>query len=277
MDEVGEPAGETVADVTAAPLNPLDISIGTGRFYGGSPDPPYVIGSEAVGILDGRRIWFRGGATVAQRAAVDPERAVDVPDGVDDAVAAACGIAGVTGWLAVSWRAPVRADDVVLVLGASGTVGATALQGAKLLGARRVVGAARRTDAVPGAADAVVDLGGELPEATLVVDTLWGEPLERALAAAARGARIVHIGQSAGPTATLPSAAVRGKIVEILGHSLFATPLDVIARGYRELCEHARDGRIRFEVERYGLDGVADAWERQASGSPGRKVVLTLS
>jgi len=183
----------------------------------------------------------------------------------------------VTGWLAVSWRAPVRADDVVLVLGASGTVGATALQGAKLLGARRVVGAARRTDAVPGAADAVVDLGGELPEATLVVDTLWGEPLERALAAAARGARIVHIGQSAGPTATLPSAAVRGKIVEILGHSLFATPLDVIARGYRELCEHARDGRIRFEVERYGLDGVADAWERQASGSPGRKVVLTLS
>ena len=277
MDEVGEPAGETVADVTAAPLNPLDISIGTGRFYGGSPDPPYVIGSEAVGILDGRRIWFRGGATVAQRAAVDPERAVDVPDGVDDAVAAACGIAGVTGWLAVSWRAPVRADDVVLVLGASGTVGATALQGAKLLGARRVVGAARRTDAVPGAADAVVDLGGELPEATLIVDTLWGEPLERALAAAARGARIVHIGQSAGPTATLPSAAVRGKIVEILGHSLFATPLDVIARGYRELCEHARDGRIRFEVERYGLDGVADAWERQASGSPGRKVVLTLS
>jgi len=277
VDEVGEPAGETVADVTAAPLNPLDISIGTGRFYGGSPDPPYVIGSEAVGILDGRRIWFRGGATVAQRAAVDPERAVDVPDGVDDAVAAACGIAGVTGWLAVSWRAPVRADDVVLVLGASGTVGATALQGAKLLGARRVVGAARRTDAVPGAADAVVDLGGELPEATLIVDTLWGEPLERALAAAARGARIVHIGQSAGPTATLPSAAVRGKIVEILGHSLFATPLDVIARGYRELCEHARDGRIRFEVERYGLDGVADAWERQASGSPGRKVVVTLS
>jgi hypothetical protein len=70
---------------------------------------------------------------------------------------------------------------------------------------------------------------------------------------------------------------VRGKIVEILGHSLFATPLDVIARGYRELCEHARDGRIRFEVERYGLDGVADAWERQASGSPGRKVVVTLS
>jgi NADPH:quinone reductase-like Zn-dependent oxidoreductase len=277
VDEVDEPAGEDVADVAVAALNPLDIAVGTGRFYGGSPDPPYVIGSEAIGMLDGRRVWFRGSATVAERAVVDPARAVDVPDGVDDAVAAACGIAGVTGWLAVSWRAPVREDDVVLVLGASGTVGATALQGAKLLGARRVVGAARRVDAVPNAADAVVDVTGELPEATLIVDALWGEPLERAVAAAARGARIVHLGQSAGPTATLPSADVRGKVLDIFGHSLFATPQDVLARAYRELCEHARDGRIRFDLDRFDLDDVAEAWTSQAGGSIGGKVVITVS
>ena len=277
VDEVDEPAGAGVAEVTVAPLNPLDVSIGTGRFYGGSPDPPYVIGSEAIGVLDGRRVWFRGSATVAERAMVDPARAVDVPEGVDDAVAAACGIAGVTGWLAVSWRAPVREDDVVLVLGASGTVGATALQGAKLLGARRVVGAARRVDAVPAAADEAVELTAELPEATLIVDALWGEPLERAVAAAARGARIVHLGQSAGPTATLPSAAVRGKILDIFGHSLFATAQDVLARAYRELCEHARDGRIQFTLERFDLDDVDKAWSRQAGGSPGGKVVVAVS
>jgi NADPH2:quinone reductase len=277
VDEVDEPTGEDVANVTVAALNPLDIAVGTGRFYGGSPDPPYVIGSEAIGVLDGRRVWFRGSATVAERAVVDRARAVEIPEGVDDAVAAACGIAGVTGWLAVSWRAPVREDDVVLVLGASGTVGATALQGAKLLGARRVVGAARRVDAVPDAADAVVDVTGELPEATLIVDALWGEPLERAVAAAARGARIVHLGQSAGPTATLPSAAVRGKVLDLLGHSLFATPQDVLARAYRELCEHARDGRVRFDLDRFDLDDVSEAWASQAGGSAGGKVVVTLS
>jgi NADPH2:quinone reductase len=277
VDEVDEPTGDAAADVSAAPLNPLDIAVGTGRFYGGSPDPPYVIGSEAIGVLDGRRVWFRGNATVAERAVVDRARAVDVPDGVDDAVAAACGIAGVTGWLAVSWRAPVREEDVVLVLGASGTVGATAVQGAKLLGARRVVGAARRVDAVPDAADAKVDVTAELPEATLIVDALWGEPLERAVAAAARGARVVHLGQSAGPTATLPSAVVRGKVLEVFGHSLFATPQDVLARAYRELCEHARDGRIRFDVDRFDLDDVAEAWSRQADGSRGGKVVVTLA
>jgi len=55
-------------------------------------------------------------------------------------------------------------------------------------------------------ADEVVDVNGELPEATLIVDALWGDPLERALASAAHGARVVHFGQSAAPTATSGSA-----------------------------------------------------------------------
>jgi NADPH2:quinone reductase len=273
VDDVEEPSGERVARVTAAPLNPLDVAKGTGRFYGGSPDPPYVIGSEAVAELDGRRVWVRADCTVAERVPVG--EAVEIPDGVDDATAAACGIAGVTGWLAVSWRVPVREDDVVLVLGASSTAGSVAVQGAKLLGARRVIGAARNTSAVPDAADEVVDVNGELPEATLIVDALWGEPLERALAGAARGVRVVHFGQSAGATAALQSASVRGKVANIQGHSLFALTPDELANGYRELCEHARDGRIKFRSETFPLDLIAEAWERQASGSPGAKIIVT--
>jgi NADPH:quinone reductase len=276
VDEIGEPSDGAVVDVTVAPLNPIDVAKGTGRFYGGSPEPPYVIGSEAVGTLDGRRVWLRADAAVAERVAVDPLAVADVPDGVDDAAAAACGIAGVTGWLAVSWRTPVRESDTVLVLGASGTVGSAAVQGAKLLGAKRVIGAARRTDAVPDAADEAVDVRDGLPEATLIVDTLWGEPLERALAAAASGVRLVHMGQSAGATATLQSAWVRGKVANVHGHSLFATPDETIATAYRQLCEHVRDGRISFDTETFALDDVAEAWQRQSSGSPGKKIVLTL-
>src|SRR6476469_5633256 len=159
---------------------PAGIAIGTGRFYGGSPDTPYVIGSEAIGrTQDGRLVWWRGPATAAERAV--PGETIDVPDRIEPVSAAACGIAGVTGWLAVTWRAPVREDDTVLVLGASGTAGGIALQAAKFLGAQRVIGAARRLDAVPDVADEKVDVDGELPEATLIVDALWGNPLERAL------------------------------------------------------------------------------------------------
>src|SRR5262249_34888874 len=124
VDEVDAPEGSNVVAVSAAALTPVDIAIGNGRFYGGSPETPYVIGSEAVGTApDGRRVWFRTNAAVAEQAVASPGQTYDVPDGVDDANALACGIAGVTGWLAVAWRAKVTPDDTVLVLGASGTVG----------------------------------------------------------------------------------------------------------------------------------------------------------
>jgi NADPH:quinone reductase-like Zn-dependent oxidoreductase len=158
-------------------------------------------------------------------------------------------------------------------------VGSAALQGAKVLGAQRVVGAARNTANVPAAADEVVSLEGddELPEATLVVDTLWGAPAERALERAARGVRFVQLGQSAGPEARLQSGWVRGRIMNILGHSLFSTPSDAMAKGYRELCEHVAAGRIELATETFPLEEVAEAWERQASGSPGKKIVVAVA
>jgi NADPH2:quinone reductase len=86
----------------------------------------------------------------------------------------------------------------------------------------------------------------------------------------------VQLGQSAGPAATLQSGWVRGRIMNILGHSLFSLPADVLASGYRELCEHARNGRVSFDVETFALDDVAEAWQRQSSGSPGSKIVLAV-
>ncbi|HEY7536362.1 MAG TPA: zinc-binding dehydrogenase [Gaiellaceae bacterium] len=282
IDEVDEPAGGELLEVSAAALNPVDVAIGNGRFYGGTPELPYVIGSEAVGRTgDGRRVWYYAPSYVscmAERVVASPERTVEIPDGVDDGLALACGIAGLTGWLAVAWRARVTPEDTVLVLGASGTLGATALQAAKALGARRVVGAARRVEAVPEAADDAVSLAGEyeLPQATVVVDGLWGEPAERALEAAAPGVRFVQLGQSAGPTATLASAWVRGKSARILGLAVQSVPAEARAEGYRDLCSHVTAGRIRLPVETYPLESVAEAWNRQATGSPGAKIVVEL-
>jgi NADPH:quinone reductase len=280
IDEIDEPLSGELLDVAVAGLNPVDITIGAGRFYGGVPETPYVIGSEAVvRTADGRRLWYYGRGLMAERIVVEsPRHAVEVPEGVSDELAAACGVAGLTGWLAVSWRARVTPDDTVLVLGASGSLGGTAVQGAKLLGAKRVIGAARRTENVPQEADDVVKIDGSetYPAATVIIDGLWGEQIALALAAAANGVRVVQLGQSAGPTATLQSGWVRGKVANILGHALHQTPHDVFTAGYRELAEHARDGRIRYRVERYELDQIGEAWKRQSSGSPGAKIVISL-
>jgi len=67
---------------------------------------------------------------------------------------------------------------------------------------------------------------------------------------------------------------VRGKVADIHGHSLYAIPPEVGERGYRELCEHARDGRITIETETLPVADVATAWQRQSSGSPGAKLLL---
>ena len=101
VDDQDEPSGDVVVDVTAAPLNPVDLSIASGRFYAGPPNTPYVPGVEGVGrAADGTRYWFETGAgylgdgSMAERALVRPERAIELPDGVDDAVAGCLGVAG---------------------------------------------------------------------------------------------------------------------------------------------------------------------------------------
>jgi NADPH:quinone reductase len=279
VGEAPEPDGETLA-VLAAPINPVDVAVAAGRFYGGHPELPYVPGCECVGRNgSGRIVWTFGGGlglarngTMAERSAVGAVVA-EVPEGADVALAAALGIAGIAGFMPVAWRAPVRADDRVLVLGATGAVGQVALQAAKLLGVAHVVAAGRDEErlerALERGADEAVTLDGDFGEPTYVFDPLCGEPLEKAVAAAAPGARIVQLGQSAGPAATLTSAAMRSKQLEIYGHSNFAVPPDVIAEQYRTLVGHAIAGDIRLDVERIGLDEIAAAW-----GRPGKLVVV---
>jgi NADPH2:quinone reductase len=292
---VAEIAGGGPIAVSAVALNPLDLAIAAGRFYGGHPPLPYVPGCEAVARVDGERMYLFGDARgtvkdgfLVERTDFPHELALPVPDELDDGIAAACGIAGIAGWVPLAERAPVLPDDRVVVLGATGTAGAVAVQAARLLGAERVVAAGRDPERLErarelGADDTVLlaetDLVDRLREAaggegpTLVVDMLWGEPLRTAVDAAAPGARIVHVGQSAGPEATLASAAVRGKRLSILGHSNFGLTAEERGRAYRDVAALAAAGRIRIDVESFALDEVADAWSAQAAG---RKAIVRL-
>jgi len=291
--------GRALVDVAAAALNPLDISVGSGRFYGGSPQLPYIPGCEAVGrVADtGRRVYVCGdglgvrrNGTLAERAKVAEGTPIPLPEDVDDEVAVASGIAGLAGWLPLAWRAPVRAGERVLVLGATGTAGLVAVQAARLLGAERIVAAGRDPERLARArelgADETIELGrDDLADAfrdafggdgpSLIFDPLWDGPLAAALEAAAPGARAVQVGQSAGPEATLTSNVVRGKQLELLGYSNFSAPRDVIRQSYLELVGHVASGRIRLDVETYPLDRIAEAWRRQAEG-PAAKLVLTI-
>jgi NADPH:quinone reductase len=294
-----EPSGEAIYEVSAVSLNPIDVNVGAGRYFGGHPELPYVPGCEGVGrASDGTRVYlFSDGlglsrdGLLAERAAAPADLGIPLPDAVSDEIAASCGIAGMAGWMPVAWRAPVREDDCVLVLGATGTVGLVATQAAKLLGAQRVVAVGRNPERLKRAAelgaDATVSLDEDDPVAafkeaaggngpTYIVDTLWGPPAVAAIQAAAPGWRLVQIGQSADAEATLASAVIRGKMGELYGYTDFAVPRDEFREQYLRLVGHAAAGKIVFDVTTYPLERVAEAWERQANGA-NAKIVLTLT
>jgi NADPH:quinone reductase len=309
VQSVPEPArgeGEALLEMLAASINPVDLAVASGRFFAGSPPVPYVVGAEGVGrVLEsdtyspGTIVWtgmhglgISRDGVMAERAVAKDASIVPVPAGASPVLASGLGIAGVAGWLPLEWRAPVRPGETVLVLAASGTLGLVAVQAAKLLGAGRVVAVGRRPDGLERArkagADAVVRLTGqetlaqELREAcggqgpSLIIDPLWGEPVVAAMQAAAHGARIVNVGQSAGAEAAIPSSAVRGKELELYGYTNLAVPFDVLSAGYTRLVEHAAAGRLTIDVDAVPLDEAPAAWVRQAAGTDA-KLVVTIA
>lgn len=284
VDDHDEPDGEVVVEVTAAPLNPVDVSIAAGTFYAGSPETPYVPGVEGVGrTAEGARVWFEAGAgSMAERASVDPDRAVELPDGVSDAVAGCLGVAGIAAWVPLAHRACVEEGETVLILGATGVVGQIGVQAARLLGAGRVIAAGRNAEKLAKlSADATVQLpatADELREAAggpidVVLDPLWGEHASAATEAMNVNGRLVILGQAAGQRATLDAGVVRGKALQILGHANGITPPEVKYTAFRAMCDHAAAGDLEVEYEEIPLDQVAAAWERQAA-SPHVKLIL---
>ena len=294
FDEPVAGAGQVVVEVAVAGLNPVDLRIASGTYLSGPPPLPSVCGREGVGTVagSGRRVYFDAPVTpsgsMAERALVAEEGLIDLPDGLDDGLAVALGIAGLAAWAPLTWRARLEPGETVLVLGATGVVGQIAVQAAKLLGAGRVVAAGRDADGLRRAAalgaDATVDLSAEddlaaafrsaaAGDVDVVVDPLWGAPAVAGIEALGVGGRLVQIGQSAGAEATVASAQVRGKALEIRGHLNFLVPPDVRREAYLRMAEHAVAGRIAVELERIPLREVEQAWARQQAGAR-RKLVL---
>jgi NADPH:quinone reductase-like Zn-dependent oxidoreductase len=292
FDSEPSPAdGAQVVKVSVAGLNPVDLYTAAGELPN-KPPLPSIAGKEGIGTVDGRRVYFDAPVapfgSMAERAQVDDESLIDVPDGVDDALAVTFGIAGLAAWLGMDWRGGLREGETVLVLGASGVVGQIAVQGARLLGASTVVAAARSDESLARAkdelgADAVVKLDGDGladhfrkaagGDIDLVVDPLWGEPAVTALEALADGGRLVQIGNSAGATTELPARTIRTGVKSVLGHTNVAAPQDVKREAFQRMCRHAAAGELTVPVEEVPLDAVEDAWERQSHG-PHQKLVI---
>jgi NADPH:quinone reductase-like Zn-dependent oxidoreductase len=297
--EVGE--GEVLVHVHAAGIHPLVKALANGTHYGSGDGLPFVPGVDGVGNLeDGARVYFGGVrrpfGTMAALAAAPRAMCVPLPEGMDEAVAAAAANPGMSAWLALTWRARLAPGETVLVLGATGVAGQMAVQMAKRLGAGRVIAAGRNPEVLAKLADLGADVTVSVDQAPeelaralareggsagihVIVDYLWGKPAEAAIAAVTRKGfqheaprvRFVQVGASSGATLTLPAAVLRSSGLEITGTGAGTVPWARIFEAVPEVLAQVAAGALRVDVQRMRLTEVASAW--QAAGE-GRRIVL---
>lgn len=144
---VGEPGpGQVRLRHTAIGLNFIDVYHRTGLYP--LPVLPAVIGLEAAGVVEavgegvmdlapGARVAYASppAGAYAEARLMPADRLVALPDGIDDAHAAAMMLKGMTAEYLLRRTYPVKAGDAILVHAASGGVGLIVCQWAKHLGA----------------------------------------------------------------------------------------------------------------------------------------------
>ena len=294
VKEFADPTGDDVAEVVAAPLNPIDLVIAGGLMPLRKASPPFVAGVEGIARLsNGSMRYFSGPRTpygsLAERVPLAGADTAAVPAGLDPTLAAALGVSGLAAWLSLSSTGRLAKGESVLVLGAEGQVGQIATQVARLLGASRVVGAVHtdesRQVALERGADAAVStadadtlterLRAALPDGVdLILDMVWGPVIANAIDVARPRARVVQVGNSGAALATLSAPVFRNKLMSILSHSNFVFSAAERAAAYEQLAAHAASGALRVEVERVALADAASAWTRLEAGTAIHKLVI---
>lgn len=299
--------GEVLVDVAAAAIMPLDLLCASGTSYFGPPALPYVPGVQGVGrvraggvLPAGTPVWFAtsagmrpGDGSMAARCAVPEADVVPIDPALAPPLVAALGLSAVAAWLALTWRGELAAGERVIVLGVGGVVGQVAVQVARLRGAARVVAGCRSEASAARAsrlgADAVVrldtddvdvlaarfDTAAEGP-VDLVLDPVFGAPAAAALRALRPHGRLVNLGDSAAPTAPIDSATLRSRSLRLLGYTNNELTAEQRATALLAVLGHAAAGRLTLDYETAPLAQVTDAWRRQAGGTAGRRIVLTM-
>jgi NADPH:quinone reductase-like Zn-dependent oxidoreductase len=298
---IPEPDGpeETLVDVLAVGLHPRVRSGAAGSHYTSTGTLPMIPGVDGVGRLpDGRRVYFAAddatGGTMADQAVVDVRRTLPLPADADIAKVAAAMNPAMSSWVALRRRVRLQPGQSVLVLGATGSAGAMAVQVAKRLGAGRVVGAGRNPGRLAGlpaiGADEVVALDDDpavtasrlakaAAEVDVVLDYLWGEPTALAITAllTARADRSraldwIEIGAMAGPAVELPSAALRSANLRLQGSGQGSVSPRLYLAELPSLVEEIDAGTITVNVRPVPLAEVEAAWT--APEPPGVRTVL---
>jgi NADPH2:quinone reductase len=291
LEEVPDPkpvAGEVLVGVRACGINFPDLLVVQGK-YQFKPAMPFSPGGEVAGVVEavgtgvtdvkvGDRVVAMGSSGgIAEKFVTDASRTAPIPRGVDFATAACIPTAYGTTLHALRDRAQMAPGESLLVLGASGGVGLSAVQIGKRMGAR-VIAAASSAEKLAickhEGADELVDYTREdLKErvkaltggagVNVVYDAVGGPFTEPALRSTAWEGRFLVIGFAAGDIPKVPTNLTLLKGCSIVGvfwgMAMMRNPVRL--RGQlRELLEWTADGSLKPHIHaRYPLERALEA------------------
>jgi NADPH2:quinone reductase len=297
--------GQVVVDVAAAGINFPDVLAIAGKYQVKTPTP-FVPGNEAAGVISAvgpdvtrfavgdKVIINTTGGAFAERCVAEIRTTAPLPEDLSFEQGAGFSVTYGTSYHALKQSANLQPGETVLVLGAAGGVGITAVEIAKAMGAR-VIAAASSDEKLEFAASAGADetinysklplketvkelTGGK--GADVIYDPVGGELADQAFRATAWHGRYLVIGFACGEIPKFAANIALLKEASIIGvwWGTWATRNPQLQiQNMLEMAELIKTGTLTPRVtESYSLDDYADAFkaitERRARG----KVTLRM-
>lgn len=294
--------GELCLRIAACGLNFADLLMIKGA-YQDTPEPPFTLGMEVAGVVEalgpgtdgpapGTRVAVFGGqGGLADYGCFPAARAVPLPDTMTFAEAAAFQVAYGTSHVALDHKARLQPGETLLVLGAAGGVGLTAVEIGKHMGAR-VVACARGADklavAQQAGADHLIDAATEnirdtcraLGGVDVVYDPVGGDQFTAAMRACNPEARILTIGFASGEVPQIPANHLLVKNISVMGlywGGYLKFRPEVVTNSMSTLFGWYAAGHLRPHVSHLlPLEQAAEALELLRTRKSTGKVVVTL-
>ncbi|TDE33829.1 NADPH:quinone oxidoreductase family protein [Antarcticimicrobium sediminis] len=293
--------GEIRVAIRACGLNFADLLMQKGT-YQDTPRAPFTLGMEISGTVDavgagvttlvpGDRIAvYSGQGGLADYGVFDAARAIKLPETMPFHHAAAFQIAYGTSHMALAYRARMQPGETLLVTGAAGGVGLSAVEIGKLMGATviaqargadklevaRAAGADHLIDASEDLRARVLELGG----ADVVYDAIGGETFKAAFRACNPEARLLPIGFAGGEVPQIPANHLLVKNLTVIGFYIggyLKFRPEAVTQSLRTLIDWYLEGRLTPHVSNIlPLERVEEGMtllrERRSTG----KVVITM-
>lgn len=289
--------GQVLVKVARAGINFADTHTRENSYLA-KQELPLTPGAEVAGVAENDADGIAAGDRVvallstggyAEYALAPRASTFPIPDDVDDGVALALVLQGLTAWHLFQTSARLQQGETVVVHAAAGGVGSLAVQLAKPLGAGRVIATAsspeKRELALELGADAAVDvtteeLGAALREANggekvdVVLEMAGGRVFDQSLGLLAPFGRLVTYGLASREPNQISNGTLLKRSQAVIGFWLahaIARPEEMIVGPLADLFERAARGELKpLDVTTYPLSEIQRVHEdleaRRTSG-----------